>query len=162
MKDTGAVETKVSAVFFIVRVCYASGMNPNPNPMKTVVILGASDKVERYSNKAQKLLMEHGYAVVPVHPTLGMTEGVPVVHSLREVPRNPDVLTVYVRLETSSELGEEILLLLPKAVIFNPGTENPELERKLEEARIRVVRACTIMLFSTGRFERVMFPEPSV
>ena len=36
----------------------------------TVVILGASDQSERYSNMAMKLLMRHGYRVIPVHPKL--------------------------------------------------------------------------------------------
>ena len=33
-----------------------------------VAILGASDKPDRYSNKAQRLLRQHGHTVVPVHP----------------------------------------------------------------------------------------------
>ena len=120
-----------------------------------IVILGASDQEERYANKAQKLLMEHGYTVVPVHPTLGTAEGVPVTGSLSEVSRNPDVLTIYVRPKTSTELAAKILALRPKIVIFNPGTENPEFEAALAEAGIRTVRACTIMLLTNGRFEEV-------
>jgi predicted CoA-binding protein len=125
---------------------------------RTVVVLGASDKEDRYSNKAQKLLMERGYSVVPVHPSLSTVEGVPVTHSLSDVPRYPDVVTVYVNPDRSSALSEEFETLSPKAVIFNPGTENPELEARLVRAGIRVVQACTIVLSRTGQFEETVFP----
>ena len=35
---------------------------------KNVAILGASTNPERYSNKAQKLLIEKGYYVFPINP----------------------------------------------------------------------------------------------
>lgn len=125
------------------------------NGTKTVVILGASEREERYANRAQRLLTEHGFHVVPVHPALPSVEDVPVVHDLADVDPEPDVLTVYVKPETSSELAEKILALRPRAIVFNPGTENPELETKLADTDTRVVRACTIMLLTTGRFEEV-------
>jgi predicted CoA-binding protein len=40
--------------------------------MKTIVILGASDNPDRYSNKAFRLLRERRYHVVPVNPALGL------------------------------------------------------------------------------------------
>jgi len=125
---------------------------------RTVVILGASDREDRYSNKAQKLLMERGYSVIPVHPSLSTVEGVPVTHSLPDVPRYPDAVTVYVNPGISSGLGGELEALAPKAVIFNPGTENPELEARLGRSGIRVVRACTIVLSRIGQFEETVFP----
>lgn len=123
--------------------------------MKTVVILGASDNPERYSNKAFRFLREKHYGVVPVNPSLDMLEGVPVAHSLSEAPRNPDVLTVYVNALRSAELSNDILALAPKVVIFNPGAENPALGLRLHQAGITTVNACTVVLLTTGRFEEV-------
>jgi len=130
-------------------------MNRDMNETKTVVILGASDRKERYSNQAQRLLMAHGFRVVPVHPTPPEIEGVPVIHDLGDIAPEPDVLTVYVRPETSSELAEDIVALRPKVVIFNPGTENPELESRFSDTDTRVVRACTIVLLTTGRLGEI-------
>lgn len=127
---------------------------------RIVVVLGASDKKDRYSNKAQKLLMEHGARVVPVHPSLEAVEGVPVSRSLSDISPGPDALTVYVKPETSSGLTDELVALRPKAVVFNPGTENPELEKRLAEAGIRTLRACSIMLLTTGRFDTEVFGAP--
>ena len=109
--------------------------------MKTVVILGASDKPERYSNKALLLLKEKGYDVVPINPTLETIECIPVVHALSDVARHPDVLTVYVNPERSTALADDILALSPRVAIFNPDTENDALESRLAEAGIRIVRA---------------------
>lgn len=123
--------------------------------MRTVVILGASDKPERYSNKAFRLLREKGYRAVPVNPSFDMLDEIPVVHSLSEVPRNPDVLTIYLNPLRSAELADDILALGPKTVIFNPGTENPELDRRLRKAGIRTVNACSVVLLTTDRFDSV-------
>lgn len=126
------------------------------NKTETIVILGASDGEERYANKAQRLLMERGYRVIPVHPSLASVEGIPVTHNLGDVPRRPALLSVYVNPSVSADLADDILALRPKVVIFNPGAENPELETGLLEAGTRIIRACTIMLLTTGRFEEMM------
>ncbi len=129
------------------------------NRMKTVVILGASDKPERYSNKALLLLKEKGYDVVPVNPTLEMIEGIPVVHALADVARYPDVLTVYVNPERSAALTDDILALSPRVAIFNPDTENDALESQLAVAGIRIVHACTLVLLKTDTFESTVIPK---
>lgn len=124
--------------------------------MKTVVILGASDKPERYSNKAILLLKEKGYDVVPVNPTLETLEGIPVVHTLADAARHPDVLTVYVNPERSTAMAAQILALAPRVAIFNPDTENDALESQLAAAGIRIVRACSVVLLKTDAFESVV------
>ena len=49
---------------------------------RTVVVLGASDKPDRYSNRAVRLLKAEAYRVIPVHPTLDTVEGLAVRHGL--------------------------------------------------------------------------------
>lgn len=127
--------------------------------MKTIVILGASDKTERYSNKALLLLKAQGYTVVPVNPTLETIDGMPVVHALADVARHPDALTVYVNPERSAAMAEEILALAPRVAIFNPDTENDELESRLAAAGTRIVRACSVTLLKTGMFESAISPK---
>lgn len=129
------------------------------NHMKTVVILGASDKSERYSNKALLLLKEKGYDVVPVNPTLETLEGIPVVHALADVARHPDVLTVYVNPERSTAMMADMLALAPRVAIFNPDTENDALESQLAAAGVRIVRACSVVLLKTGAFESTVTPK---
>lgn len=117
-----------------------------------VVVLGASHKPERYSNQAIRLLLAHGHTVIPVHPRLDRVEGLPVVARLDEIADPVDTLTLYVGPERSDELVDAIVRLHPGRVIFNPGTENPALEARLDAAGIAHERACTLVLLRTAQF----------
>ena len=119
---------------------------------KRVVVMGASHKPERYSNQAIRLLQEHGHEVIPVHPRLDEVEGLQVAHSLSEIAGAVDSLTLYIGPERSSAIAEAIVQLRPGRVIFNPGSENPDLGQRLEEAGIPHEQACTLVLLRTGQF----------
>lgn len=116
-----------------------------------VLILGASDKTERYSHKAMIMLQQHGHTPVLVHPRLTCINGIPVHNSLSEV-EDVDTLTVYVNEKISTDMKEEILNLGAKRVIFNPGTENDSLKEDLIKKGVEVEEACTLVLLSTGQF----------
>ena len=45
---------------------------------ESVVILGASNKPERYAYKAFVTLLKYGHEPIPVHPDVSEIEGVPV------------------------------------------------------------------------------------
>jgi predicted CoA-binding protein len=122
------------------------------NGKQTVAVLGASPKPERYSNKALRLLQEHGHRVIPVHPAIEEIEGLAVVESVDQIDVPIDTLTVYLSPAHSKPLESSILNLKPSRVIFNPGTENPELEKALEAKGIAVEEACTLVLLNTGQF----------
>jgi hypothetical protein len=47
---------------------------------------------------------------------------------------------------------EYILSLKPKRIIFNPGTENDELENLATKQGIEVLEACTLVLLSTAQY----------
>lgn len=119
---------------------------------QTVAVLGASPKPERYSNKAIKLLLEHGHAVIPVHPAMGEIEGLPVAASLADIGKRVDTLAMYVSPALSTPLADAILVLNPGRVIFNPGTENPALQHALASQGIPSEEACTLVLLNTGQF----------
>lgn len=118
-----------------------------------VAILGASNKPERYSNQAVNLLVEKGHAVFPIHPALAEIDGHPVFKRLADIAEPLDTVTMYVGPALSTGMAAEILAANPRRAIFNPGTENPELEEKLAAGGIAVVRACTLVLLRTGQFE---------
>jgi predicted CoA-binding protein len=122
------------------------------NEKQTVAVLGASPKPERYSNKAVRLLLEHGHRVIPVHPAIEEIEQLPVVRALGHIEDPVDTLTVYLSPAISTPLQADLLKLKPARVIFNPGTENPELKQALERDGIAVEEACTLVLLNTGQF----------
>lgn len=120
---------------------------------RNVVVLGASTKPERYSNKAQVLLSEHGYSVFPVSRTVNEIHGISSVTSLKDVLESIDTVTVYLRPELLAAVLEELIALEPRRVIFNPGTESAELASRLHEAGIETTEACTLVLLNTDQFE---------
>lgn len=119
----------------------------------TVAILGASPKPDRYANKAQTRLMEHSYRVLPISPTGKTVLGVDGLKSLREISEPVDTVTLYVSPKNLRPQLEDLLVLKPRRVIFNPGTEDPVIQKTLEQAGIHVVEACTLVLLSIGQFD---------
>ncbi len=119
---------------------------------QTVVILGASDKPERYSHKAQILLQDHGHNVILVSPKVKEVNGTPVLPNFEPIKEHVHTLTMYVSKKVSDNMVEEIIALSPERVIFNPGTENPILESALKENGIDFEEACTLVLLNTNQF----------
>jgi predicted CoA-binding protein len=117
-----------------------------------VAVLGASDKPERYSYQAIKLLQEKGHSPLPVHPALAEVLGVPVYPSLEAIGGAVDTVTVYLSAENSSKVAPALLASGARRVIFNPGAENPALAAQLRAAGIETVEACTLVLLRTGQF----------
>ena len=119
---------------------------------QTVAVLGASNNPERYSNMAVRRLREAGHHVIPVSPAFPAIEGLPVAKSLGEIEEPVDTLTLYVGPQRLAALTDEILRLAPERVIFNPGTESPELADTLDRAGITHLEACTLVMLQTGQF----------
>jgi uncharacterized protein len=124
----------------------------NSSNSKRTIIVGASDKPDRYSHMAQLLLREHDHEVVPVHPKLASIAGIPVMTDLSQISDPVDTVTMYVGAAISSGLADKLIALKPRRVIFNPGAENPELAAKLEAAGVVTEEACTLVLLRTGQY----------
>jgi predicted CoA-binding protein len=117
-----------------------------------VAVLGASNKPERYSYKAVKLLQEKGHTTFPVHPVLDKIDGIRVYKSLLDISESVDTVSVYLSPENSNKTTEDILKSGARRIIFNPGSENPELAGTLKKRGFTVVEACTLVLLKTEQF----------
>lgn len=117
-----------------------------------VAVIGASNKTDRYSYQAVMLLKEKGHEVYPVHQRIKEIEGIPVYPSIKNVKEPIDTISMYVAADISNQLGNEIIAKKPRRIIFNPGAENPELEKKALEKGITPVNACTLVMLRTGQF----------
>ena len=117
-----------------------------------VAVIGASDKPDRYSYQAVKLLQEKGHDVYPVHQRIKAIDGLSVYPSIRDVGAPIDTITLYVAADISTALTDDLISKKPRRIIFNPGAENPQLEAKAKQQGILPVNACTLVMLKTGQF----------
>lgn len=118
---------------------------------KKTVIIGASDNSNRYSYIAANRLVAHGHEVVPIGIKKGRVAGLDIITehpALEQV----DTITMYINPQRQPAYYDYILSLHPKRVIFNPGTENDELEEMLQQQGVQTTEACTLVMLSTGQF----------
>jgi uncharacterized protein len=119
--------------------------------MKTLV-LGASINPARYSNKAVRLLRQHGHEVAAVGTDKGSIADVNIV---QEFPGGPvDTVTMYLNPVKQQLYYDKILGLKPRRIIFNPGAENDELKSLAEKNGILTEEACTLVLLNTAQYEK--------
>lgn len=120
--------------------------------MSTVVVLGASDDEGRVSRQAVRRLLKNQHAVIPVNLKGGEVAGLPILLSLKEITRPVDTVTMYIGPRHQSAVIDDIVALRPRRVIFNPGSETPEIYPRLRAAGIAIEEACTLVLLGTRQF----------
>ena len=121
------------------------------NPGKKTLVLGASQNPSRYSFLAINRLRQKGHPVVAIGRREGSVADVTLIKD-KIALNDIDTVTLYLNNKHQQEYHDYILSLKPKRIIFNPGAENPELEKLAEEHGIETMEACTLVLLSTGQF----------
>jgi len=116
-----------------------------------VLVYGASTNPSRYAYIATELLLQHGHEVSLVGIKTGEVLGLTIQQD-QPVLNDIDTVTLYVGPANQAGLADYLKALAPRRVIFNPGTENPALERELGKAGIKTEEACTLVLLHTGQF----------
>lgn len=119
---------------------------------KRTLVLGASPNPERYAFKATIMLSEHSHSVFPVGLREGAIEDHPILTNTPKI-ENIDTLTLYVGPKNQPVYYDYIINeIKPKRIIFNPGTENEELQKLAQKNGIATEEACTLVLLSIGNY----------
>ena len=116
-----------------------------------VLVIGASTKPERYSYKAITNLVAKEHHVFAIGARPGNVAGIEFYTNKVDL-KNIDTITLYINKEIQKQYVDYILMLNPIRVIFNPGTENPELELMLNKKGIETIEACTLVMLATEQF----------
>ena len=129
--------------------------------MGKMMVLGASDNPQRYSCKAVKSLARNGYEVMAVgirpglikstHIQTGLTSEIEILAGTPEVG-DVDTVLLYMGEKKQREYYDYLLSLKPRRVIFNPGSENRELQEILEAEGIETVKDCALIMINTDTF----------
>jgi len=123
--------------------------NPSPQEIekllrsiKTIAVVGLSNKPHRESYMVAGYLQSHGYEILPVNPALADKgwEGTKAYASLSDVPGRIDLVDLFRRAELIDEIVDGIIAIKPKAAWLQLGIVNNEAARKLRAAGIMVVQ----------------------
>ncbi len=115
------------------------------------LVIGASPNPDRFSNRAIHALVSRYFPVEAIGLREGVVNGVTIQKPF-PVLKDIHTVTLYVGPRNQPFYYDYILQLAPERVIFNPGTENPELEHLLEEKGIGIVFDCTLIMLSSGTY----------
>lgn len=118
---------------------------------KKTVVLGASDNPSRYSYMAIRRLQSKQHPVVAVGRRETEVNGI-AVRKEKVQEEGVDTVTLYLNPRNQVEYYDYILGLKPKRIIFNPGTENEELEALAAKNGIQTMEACTLVMLGTGQY----------
>ena len=115
------------------------------------LVLGASENPDRYSNKAILRLIDKGYKIAAIGNRKGNVAGVDIITEQKPM-EDIDTVTLYLNPTNQKPYYDYVLSLKPKRIIFNPGTENVEFERRAAGEGINVLESCTLVMLGTGQY----------
>lgn len=118
---------------------------------KKTLILGATTNPDRYAYRAAHMLSKNGHEIVPVGIKKGEVAGVEIIND-RPTLDDIDTVTLYVGPGLQPQYYDYLMDLKPKRIVFNPGTENPELQDLAKNNGIQTIEACTLVMLSVGNY----------
>lgn len=125
--------------------------NKDMNNQSSIVVLGASPNPGRTSFLASKMLMQKGFAVSAYGKKAVKIDNLEISDSIpTSLNQHIHAITIFLKPDKQKEYYNFILNAKPKSIIFNPGTENPELEKMAKQKKINTISSCTIALTAMG------------
>jgi uncharacterized protein len=107
---------------------------------KNIAVVGMSKNEGKPAHFVPKYLIEHGYNVIPVNPTITEVLGRKSYPSIADIPDNVDVVDVFRRSEdVPPVVNDAINKKGIKVIWMQSGIYNEEAERKAKEKGIDVV-----------------------
>jgi hypothetical protein len=111
------------------------------NTVKTIAMVGVSNKENRPSYFAFKYLLERGYRMIPINPGLagGDLLGQKVYARLADIPEPVDMVDIFRASPYALGIVEEALALRPRIVWMQLGVRNDAAAALAEENGLKVV-----------------------
>lgn len=119
--------------------------------MSKTLILGATPNPSRYAYLAAHKLTKFDHEIVNVGIKTGNVAEVEILNGQPDV-EDIDTVTLYVGPRHQPPYYDWLIGLNPRRIIFNPGTENPELAMLARKAGIETEVACTLVMLSSGQY----------
>jgi uncharacterized protein len=109
--------------------------------VRTIALVGASDRPDRPSNGVMKFLQGHGYRVIPVNPTITgeHIHGEYVWRELSQIGEPIDMVDIFRRSSEVSPIVDQAIAIGAKAVWMQLGVIDEESAARAEAAGLKVV-----------------------
>src|SRR5919199_2852584 len=109
--------------------------------LKKIAVVGVSKNEEKPSHKVPKYLIEHGYNVIPVNPTLSEVLGRKAYPTIADIYERVDIVDVFRKSEDVPAVVNDLLRKKNgiKVLWMQIGIYNEDAERKAKENGIDVV-----------------------
>ena len=109
--------------------------------LKNIAVVGVSKNEEKPSHQVPKYLVEHGYNVIPVNPTLSEVLERKAYPTIADIPEKIDIVDVFRKPEDVSAVIEDVLKKKDRIKVFwmQLGIYNEDAGRKAKENGIDVV-----------------------
>jgi hypothetical protein len=115
--------------------------------LKNIAVVGVSKNEEKPSHQVPKYLIEHGYNVIPVNPTLSEVLGRKAYPSIADIQERIDIVDVFRKSEDVPAVVDDVLKKKDGIKVFwmQLGIYNEDAEKKAKENGIDVVYNRCIM-----------------
>ena len=115
--------------------------------LKNIAVVGVSRNEEKPSHKVAKYLIEHGYNVIPVNPSVTEVLGRKCHPSVADVKERIDIVDVFRKSEDIPAVVDDVLKKKDGIKVFwmQLGIYNEDAERKAKENGMDVVYNRCIM-----------------
>jgi predicted CoA-binding protein len=109
--------------------------------VKTIAVVGASDKPDRAAHGVMKFLQEKNFRCIPVSPRLaGKTLlGEKVYAALGEIPEPVDMVDLFVNSEIAGPVTDEAIAIGASVVWMQLGVINEAAAKKARDAGLQVI-----------------------
>lgn len=111
------------------------------NNEKNIAVVGISEKPERDSYKVSEYLIDKGYNIIPINPSIENWNGIKCYKTVSEAGKEHriDVVDIFRKPEAVPEIVRDSLEVKPKTVWMQIGVKSEEGKKLAEKNGIKVI-----------------------
>ncbi len=115
------------------------------NNIKSIAVVGLSDKSDRPSYKVGKYLMDHGFKIFPVNPNIDNFFGLKAYKTLSDIKEKIDVVDIFRKSEFAEQIVDEAIAVGAKMIWMQEGVSNEKAASKARAAGLTVIMDMCMM-----------------